>query len=72
MNGVTYYQVVGVRVTNPGTGYTSAPTITVSGPAFGASIAQATATTGAAGAITINSNIEYNYLQYPNAPLEVI
>jgi filamentous hemagglutinin family protein len=71
VNGVTYYQVVGVRITNPGTGYTSAPTITVSGPAFGASIAQATATTGAAGAITINSNIEFNYLQYPNAPFQV-
>jgi len=71
VNGVTYYQVVGVRITNPGTGYTSAPTITVSGPAFGVNTAKATATTGAAGAITINSNIEFNYLQYPNAPYQV-
>ena len=71
VNGVTYFPVVGVRITNPGTGYTSAPTITVSGPAFGASIAQATATTGASGAITLNSNLEFNYLQYPNAPFQV-
>jgi hypothetical protein len=71
VNGVTYFAVVGVRITNPGTGYTSAPTITVSGPAFGASIAQATATTGASGAITLNSNLEFNYLQYPNAPFQV-
>ncbi|CAM8634711.1 Filamentous haemagglutinin, N-terminal [Candidatus Methylacidiphilaceae bacterium] len=71
VNGVTYHQVAGVRITNPGTGYTSAPTITVSGPDFGASIAQATATTGASGVITLNSNLEFNYLQYPNAPFQV-
>ena len=74
VNGVTYYQVAGVRITNPGTGYTSALTtddIIFSPPAFGASIAKATATIGAAGAITLNSNLEFNYLDYPNAPYQV-
>ena len=71
VNGETYYQVVGVRITNPGTGYTSAPDIVIADPIFGANTAEATATTGAAGAITINSNIEFNYLQYPNAPYQV-
>jgi hypothetical protein len=74
VNGVTYYQVVGVRITNPGTGYTSAPTIAIEGStvaAFSTSKAVATATIGAAGAITLNSNIEFNYLQYPNAPYQV-
>jgi len=71
VNGETYYKVAGVRISNPGTGYTSAPDITIADPIFGANTAAATATTGAAGAITINSNIEFNYLQYPNAPYQV-
>ncbi|NBT47271.1 MAG: filamentous hemagglutinin N-terminal domain-containing protein, partial [Actinobacteria bacterium] len=71
VNGETYYQVKGVRITNPGTGYTSAPTIEIADPIFGANTASATATTGAAGAITLNSNLEFNYLQYPNAPYQV-
>jgi filamentous hemagglutinin family protein len=71
VNGETYYKVAGVRITNPGTGYTSAPTIEIADPVFGANTAAATATTGAAGAITLNSNVEFNYLQYPNAPYQV-
>jgi trimeric autotransporter adhesin len=71
VNGETYYQVVGVRITNPGTGYTSAPEIVIADPVFGANIAAAKATIGAAGAITLNSNLEFNYLQYPNAPYQV-
>jgi hypothetical protein len=71
VNGETYYKVTGVRITNPGTGYTSAPEIVIADPVFGANTAKAKATTGAAGAITINSNIEFNYLQYPNAPYQV-
>ncbi|NDB95326.1 MAG: hypothetical protein EBZ78_04095 [Verrucomicrobia bacterium] len=71
VNGETYYKVAGVRITNPGTGYTSAPTIEIADPVFGANTASATATTGAAGAITLNSNLEFNYLQYPNAPFQV-
>jgi len=71
VNGVTYYEVVGVRITNPGTGYTSSPTITISPPTFGLNTASAEATTGASGAITLNSNLEFNYLQYPNAPYQV-
>ena len=71
VNGETYYQVVGVRITNPGTGYTSAPEIVIADPVFGANIAAAKATIGAAGAITLNSNVEFNYLQYPNAPYQV-
>jgi len=71
VNGETYYKVTGVRITNPGTGYTSAPEIVIADPVFGANTAKATATTGAAGAITLNSNLEFNYLQYPNAPYQV-
>jgi filamentous hemagglutinin family protein len=71
VNGETYYKVAGVRITNPGTGYTSAPDIVIADPIFGANTAAAKATTGAAGAITLNSNVEFNYLQYPNAPYQV-
>ncbi|NBQ56433.1 MAG: hypothetical protein EBU36_07335, partial [Verrucomicrobia bacterium] len=77
INGVTYFQLAGIRISNPMGTYTSAPTITVASPSStgsslpGSSSATATATLGAAGAITLNSNLSYNYVQYPQAPFDV-
>jgi filamentous hemagglutinin family protein len=71
VNNTRYYQIRSVRITNPGTGYSSAPSIAIASPTFGSSTATAAATVGAAGAITLNSNLEFNYLQYPQAPYQV-
>jgi hypothetical protein len=71
VDNIRYYQVRSVRITNPGTGYSTAPTIEFGTPVFGSGTATASATVGAAGAITLNSNLEFNYGQYPQAPYQV-
>ena len=57
-------EVTSITVTNGGSGYTSAPTVTISGGAGSAATATATVEGGAVTAVTIDNN-GYNYTSAP-------
>ena len=57
-------EVTSITVTNGGSGYTSAPTVTISGGGGSAATATATIESGAVTAVTINNN-GYNFTSVP-------
>jgi hypothetical protein len=70
---VRYGSVIGITVTNPGTGYTSAPTVTIDPPPSGGVQATATAnmtlTTSVVGAINVTSQGD-NYATVPTVVID--